>query len=100
MCGLVLLWLCQDGHAVGAHGVPAAVPRCAGGDSTALVVTQRWPVLQEGCTPGLSAYVCLCGFVLCATSSGKVNGLYSNFKGRSQGWLLDRCWFCHLVWPF
>lgn len=93
-CSLVLLWLCQDGRilsrAAGAHGVSAAVPRHAGDDGTALVVTQRWPGLQERCTLWLSAYVCLCGLVLCATSSSKINGLNSSPKWCSQEWLLDK----------
>lgn len=53
-CSLVSLWLCQGGgisrHAIGACGVPTAMPGCAGGGGTSLVVAQIWAVLQERCT--------------------------------------------------
>lgn len=61
--GFILLWLSQDDwvprRAVGAHGVAAAVPRCAGDVGAALAVTQRWPVPQERCPPWLPAHVCV-----------------------------------------
>lgn len=52
--------------------------------------------------PGAVSIVCVCGLLICATSSSKINGLKNRFQWQSQEWLLDKGYFFHflMMWLF
>lgn len=52
--------------------------------------------------PVAVSIVCVCGLLLCATSSSKMNGLNNSFQWQSQEWLLDEGYFFHflIMWLF
>lgn len=93
-------WSHPWSHCWGTWGVCTCISSCAGGAGAALIFIQRCPVCRKDAPCGCQH--CLCGLLLYATSSSKMNGLNNSFQWQSQKWLLGKGYFFHflMMWLF